>query len=85
VNELRYKVRHLKPHTDLTGTDFDFHEWIQQMERPLLEHRDALGRRGNGSRNVRWYYWRCNNFDCGALALVSETAIEKVVQWWLET
>lgn len=83
---VRGRVRVLKPHTSVsTGNESwdEYHEWVTRSDATNdCEMLDKLGRRNNGGW-IRWDYWRCNNTDCGALALVSAVAVEDTVRTWL--
>lgn len=86
AESVRGRVRVLKPHTAVTTGDegWDkYHEWVTRNG-GMNDHEylDKLGRRNNGGW-IRWDYWRCNNSDCGALALVSAVAVEDIVRTWL--
>jgi hypothetical protein len=73
------KVRVFHEHSDL-GPDDDFHEWIPDGH-TKAEYRDSLGRAQSGW--TRWVFYRCNNLDCEASAIVNDRAIRAVVDGWL--
>jgi hypothetical protein len=79
--DMRRRVRVLTPHTDLSDSEFDYHEWVQLSD-SKGELLDAVGRRGNHGW-MWWDEWTCNNSDCEARALVSRYAVEQTVQSWL--
>jgi hypothetical protein len=81
-------VRILKDHDHSHDEEWNgYHEWVDRADGPNDCEILTLNGAGGNARGqyIRWDYWRCNNSDCDALALVSAVAVEAVVQEMIAT
>lgn len=67
---VRIKVQH-NPKADDFG-----HEWITFGDRVKA---DSMGRLRPNLYFTSWTSWLCNNPDCGARALVSDQAVQSLI------
>lgn len=63
------RMRQIDPHVVGAGGEWEFHEWYFTGDSVKA---DRLGRRNPHMIYPGWWQVRCNNTDCGALAIINK-------------